>query len=95
MRIEKGIPVSNEQNDKHVNIDLLEECMLNSLCKENLEWEDLTTSEKLIEATLSLNEISEDVMSNGNNVWEVEKSSEVLILKEFPKHLWVRKNPNL
>ena len=31
-----------------MNLILLEECMLNSLYKENLEWENLTASEELI-----------------------------------------------
>ena len=61
--------------------------MLNSLYKENLDWENLIASEELMETVLSLNERSADDLSNERKVQEAEKSSEGLILKELPKHL--------
>ena len=61
------IPVSKEHNDSYMNQDSLEECMLNSLIKENLDWENLNAIE-LMENVLSLNERSEDDLSSERKV---------------------------
>ena len=72
-----------------MNLDLLEECMLNSLYNENLEKEALKPETELIEVFVSLNEESNAKGSSSSKVKEqdVEKSYEGLILKELPKHL--------
>ena len=64
MRIDNVIPVSKEHNDSYMNQDLLKECMLNSLYKKNLDWENLNASEELMETVLSLNERSADDLSS-------------------------------
>ena len=61
--------------------------MLDSLYKENLDWENLNVRVELMETILSLNERSLDNPSNERKVREAEKSYEGLILKELPKHL--------
>ena len=81
------IPISKEHNDSYMNQDLLKECMLNSLYKKNLDWENLNASEELMETVLSLNERSADDLSSERKVQEAEKRSEGLILKELSKHL--------
>ena len=87
MRIDKVVLVSKEQNEDYMNQVPLEECILNSLYKENLDWENLNASEELIETVLSLNEGSANDLSSEMKVQEAEKSSEGLILKELPMHL--------
>ena len=60
-----------------MNQDPLEECMLNSLYKENLDEEKTNASAELIETVLNLSkENEEDVKSNEMKVQEAEKSSE-------------------
>ena len=83
MRNENVIPIRKEQNDNYMNQDPLEQCMLNSLYKENLDWKYLNASEKLMETVLSI----ADDLSSERKVREAEKSFDGLILKELPKHL--------
>ena len=84
MRIDNMIHVSKERNE-----DPLKESMLNSLCNENLEKEELEAKAELIEAILSLNEESNTKGSSNSKVkeHEAENSSKGIILNEFPKHL--------
>ena len=62
------IPISKEHNDSYMNQDPLEECMLNSLNEENLDWENLNASEELMETILILNERSADDLSSERKV---------------------------
>ena len=62
------IPVSKEQNDSYMNQDPLEEGMLNSLYKENLDCENKNASEELKETVLSLNERRVDDLSRERKV---------------------------
>ena len=68
MRIDNVILVSKEHNDSYMNQDSLEECMLNSLIKENLDWENLNAIEELMETVLSLNERRADDLSSERKV---------------------------
>ena len=89
MRVENATVVSKKHNDKYMTLDLIEECILNSLHNENLENEALKVEAELIETVISLNEESSVEGSSSNKVKErdVEKIYEGLILKELPKHL--------
>ena len=88
MRVEDLIPDREEMMYECMNQDSLEEFMLNSLYKENLDGEKLNTSVELIETVLNLiEENEEDVKSSEIRVQEAKKSPDGLILKELPKHL--------
>ena len=85
MRIDKVIPDSQEMSYYFMNQHPLEECILSSLYKEDPE---LNAEAELIETVLSPSEENDDdLRSSEVKVQEAEKSSEELILKEFPKHL--------
>ena len=88
MRVEDIIHNKEEMMYEFMNQDPIEECMLKSLYKENLNEEKLNVSVKLIETVLNLSgKNEEDVKSNEMKVQEAKKTSEGLILKELPKNL--------
>ena len=65
MRVEEVILDREEMMYEVMNQDPLEECMLNSLYKENLNGEKLNASAKLIEIVMnSSEENTEDVKSS-------------------------------
>ena len=71
-----------------MNEDSLEECMFNSLYNKDLDKEELNAEAGLLETILSLSkEKNDDLRSSEVKLQEEEKSSEGLILIEFPKHL--------
>ena len=56
MRVEEVIPDREEIMYEVMNHDPLQECMLDSLYKENMDGEKLNASAKLIETVLHLSE---------------------------------------
>ena len=88
MRVEEVIPNKEEMMYEVMNQDPLEECILNSLYKEDLDGEKLNASVELIKTVLNLSEETEDdKKGNELKMQEANKSSKGLILEELPKHL--------
>ena len=88
MRIDNVNPNSLEMSYYFMNQRPLEECMMNSLYKENLDKKELNAKAELTKTVLDLSEENDDdLRSSEVKVQETEKSSEGLILNELPKHL--------
>ena len=88
MRIDNVIPDRQEMKHEFMNQDPLEECMIKSLYKEDLDGEKLNENDKLTETVLSLTEGSEETLRSSDiEVQEVENIFEGLILKQLSKHL--------
>ena len=80
------ILVSKEKNENFMNENSLGEYIFNSICKEDLEMEELKVEAKLSGVVLRLSEEKNDELrsSRVKIQQEEEKSSKGLILKEFP-----------
>ena len=88
MRIDNVIPDIQEMKHEFMNQDPLKECMIKSLYKEDLDEEKVNSNAELTETVLSLSKGSEETLRCSDiKLQEVEKSSEGLLLKQFPKHL--------
>ena len=88
MRIKSVIPICKKKNDDLMNKNSFDDYIFNSLYNNDLEKEELIAKAELTGEVLSLSEEKiDDLMSIRVNIQEKEKSSEGLILKEFPKHL--------
>ena len=88
MRVEEVIPNKEEMMYEVMNQDPLEECILNSLYKEDLDGEKLNASAELIKTMLNLSEETEDdKKGNELKMQEAKKSYKGLILEELSKHL--------
>ena len=66
MRIDNVIPDILEMKHEFMNQDPLEECMIKSLYKEDLDGEKLNTNFELTETVLSLSEGSEETLRSSD-----------------------------